>query len=101
MPSVSARESPGRPFWNGRGVPAELACNVVKSTQRGAVCATDAVPSSGTQCRRGLSHASPLPRPAPPKHLAEKILTSKSVLEGERKQVTSVTASEADRTAEV
>ena len=47
-------------------------------------------------CGRALGDAatsaspqdSPLPKPTRPKHLAEKILTSKSALEGERKQVT-------------
>ena len=46
------------------------------------------------KCGQAVSAASsaPLVRPSPetytPKHLAEKILTSKSALEGERKQVT-------------
>jgi len=45
------------------------------------------------ECGKALSEAStPGPRPDPrsytPKHLAEKILTSRAALEGERKQVT-------------
>src|SRR2546426_9829415 len=45
------------------------------------------------ECGKALSEAStPGPRPDPrsytPKHLAEKILTSRKALEGERKQVT-------------
>jgi class 3 adenylate cyclase len=46
------------------------------------------------ECGKPLSEASKPGRPAPdprsytPKHLAEKILTSRSALEGERKQVT-------------
>src|SRR5262245_28600310 len=44
------------------------------------------------ECATPVSAAGSAPRPSPesytPKHLAEKILTSKSALEGERKQVT-------------
>jgi class 3 adenylate cyclase/tetratricopeptide (TPR) repeat protein len=44
------------------------------------------------ECGARLGAASPVTRPAPqqytPKHLAERILTSKTALEGERKQVT-------------
>ena len=41
-------------------------------------------------CGAALSPAAPalVPRTYTPKHLAEKILTSRSALEGERKQVT-------------
>ena len=45
-------------------------------------CANCAAPLAGTQ--PGVAS----PQSYPPKHLAEKILTSKSALEGERKQVT-------------
>jgi class 3 adenylate cyclase len=41
-----------------------------------------------TPRQRGPSRASRPPRTYTPKHLAERILTSKSALEGERKQVT-------------
>ena len=61
-----------------------------------------ACPSCGTPSRRARSSAGPAARCSPPaerprspppesytpKHLAEKILTSKAALEGERKQVT-------------
>jgi zinc-ribbon domain len=44
-----------------------------------------------SECGRKLEHVSvpiPDPRSYTPKHLVEKILTSRSALEGERKQVT-------------
>jgi len=40
------------------------------------------------RCQQRRLHSSRRPTPTPPKHLAEKILTSKAALEGERKQVT-------------
>ncbi|HEY3066029.1 MAG TPA: AAA family ATPase [Methylomirabilota bacterium] len=67
-----------------------------------AACGTDNAPTHKfcKQCGRPLDAAAPAPPEAPdpvrfsspqsytPRHLAEKILTSKSALEGERKQVT-------------
>src|SRR5579864_67238 len=44
--------------------------------------------SCGTALPGGSAAAAPVPTSYTPKHLAEKILTSKSALEGERKQVT-------------
>ena len=44
--------------------------------------------SCGTVLPRDLAGAAPVPASYTPKHIAEKILTSRSALEGERKQVT-------------
>ena len=46
------------------------------------------VPSAGSRLSRRLSPGFASPQSYTPKHLAEKILTSKSALEGERRQVT-------------
>jgi zinc ribbon protein len=62
---------------------------------RCAHCGTE-LPSSAKFCNAcgqpitsgGPTSAPPDPRSYTPKHLAEKILTSRSALEGERKQVT-------------
>src|SRR4030095_9414419 len=59
-------------------------------------CGTDLPQGSKfcNKCGTAVSSATagqphfPPPDPSPPKHLAEKILTSKAALEGERKQVT-------------
>jgi len=46
------------------------------------------VPGAGSQVSAPTRHPAPDPRSYTPKHLADKILTSRSALEGERKQVT-------------
>jgi class 3 adenylate cyclase len=50
--------------------------------------ATAAEPGSASRSPPRRRRVSLLPRPTPPKHLAEQILTSKAALEGERKQIT-------------
>src|SRR5712691_5484384 len=51
-------------------------------------CATPLQAATLVATATPLPARPPMPSSAPPQHLAEKILTSRSALEGERKQVT-------------
>src|SRR5262245_49234206 len=81
----------GGRFCNGCGGPLELACPACHHANPPGSrfcngCATPLGESSvaSKEGRPGL----PSPQSYTPKHLAEKILTSRAALEGERKQVT-------------
>jgi class 3 adenylate cyclase len=84
--SCGSKNREGRKFCAGCGAALTLAC---------AACGASNQPGERFcgECGKPLLEAAkPAPPPAPrsytPKHLAEKILTSRSALEGERKQVT-------------
>src|SRR5713101_2612255 len=88
-PQCNHENPPGARFCNGCGARAELAC-----AGCGQVNALGSRFCSGCGTKLGDPEAA---RPGPrftspetytPQHLAEKILTSKAALEGERKQVT-------------
>ncbi len=87
--SCGSENREGRKFCAGCGAALTLAC---------AACGANNQPGERFcgECGKPLEAAKPAP-PAPrspdprsytPKHLAEKILTSRAALEGERKQVT-------------
>src|SRR5262245_33962518 len=84
--SCGSENREGRKFCAECGAGLTLAC---------AACGASNQPGERFcgDCRKPLLEAAkqgplPDPRSYTPKHLAEKILTSRSVLEGERKQVT-------------
>src|SRR5262245_18896347 len=72
-------------FCAGCGVRLVLSCEGC-----GAELPADArfCPRCGQPATSGAGSAGPAPEAYTPKHLAEKILTSRTALEGERKQVT-------------
>src|SRR5262245_58155062 len=76
----------GRKFCAGCGAELTLACVACGSKNRSGerFCGECGKPLAGT----AQPAQSPDPRSYTPKHLAEKILSSRSALEGERKQVT-------------
>jgi class 3 adenylate cyclase len=81
--------SPDAKFCNGCGIRLELVCPQCRYTNPPgsrfcAQCASP-LPNSGTSVSSSRFES---PQAYTPKHLAEKILTSRSALEGERKQVT-------------
>ena len=86
-PSCGHEPPSGSPFCNGCGAKLVLTC---------ASCGATPPPGSrfcnGCGATIGTAPAKPPPERDPrsytPKHLAEKILQSRSALEGERKQVT-------------
>ena len=88
-PQCQQENSPGAKFCNGCGARLELVCPACSHTN---------VAGSRfcNECGKPLDSAAAYvpasqftsPQTYTPKHLAEKILTSKSALEGERKQVT-------------
>jgi hypothetical protein len=84
--SCGSENREGRKFCADCGAELTVACGACKATNRlnERFCG---------ECGKPLTEASkpgplPDPRSYTPKHLAEKILTSRSALEGERKQVT-------------
>jgi class 3 adenylate cyclase len=88
-PECQHENPPGARFCNGCGARAELAC-----AECGQVNPSGSRFCNGCGAKLGdPAPAGPQPRFASPesytpKHLAEKILTSKAALEGERKQIT-------------
>jgi len=85
-PSCGHENRAGRRFCVQCGAGLELACSSCGASTEpgGRFCG---------ECGKSLAgspkvSAAPDPRSYTPKHLAEKILTSRSALEGERKQVT-------------
>ena len=98
--SACGRENPaGNRFCGRCGAPLERPCAVCQHTNPpdhrfcggcGAGLETAAPPLR--DIRSAATKSERAPRAYTPKHLAEKILQSKSVLEGERKQVTALFA---------
>jgi len=92
--SACAHENrPGRKFCVNCGASLERRCpqcNAACASEEKfcGECGTPLGVSAGIQKRVDTLHPTPDPRSYTPKHLADKILQSKSALEGERKQVT-------------
>ena len=80
-PSCGFENPEGLKFCNDCGTPLRMPC---------AQCGFANQPQAKFcgECGASLSPHPPALRPYTPAHLAEKILTSRSALEGERKQVT-------------
>ena len=86
-PRCQAENRAGRRFCGECGLSLALTCSSCGFLNEGnekfcGGCGTPMTPSAAT------SRPSPSPESYTPKHLAERILTSKAALEGERKQVT-------------
>src|SRR5262245_34746384 len=84
-PRCQQENRPGRRFCSECGASLALACpSCGFSNEPGEkFCG-----GCGTSLAAATAPGSPAPESYTPKHLAEKILTSRSALEGERKQVT-------------
>jgi len=87
VPRCQAENRAGRRFCGECGLSLALTCPSCGFLNEGGEkfcggCGTPMTPSAAT------SPSSPAPESYTPKHLAERILTSKAALEGERKQVT-------------
>ena len=85
--STVPRREPRRRFGSARTAAAAshwLARSAAENSRR----VSDSVARAGPQPRASPPTRTPSPESYTPKHLAEKILTSRSALEGERKQVT-------------
>jgi hypothetical protein len=88
-PRCQTTNSPGRRFCAECGASLAVACPACEFANEAGVkfcggCGSSLASSAGTPGTTCFSS----PQSYTPKHLAEKILTSKAALEGERKQVT-------------
>ena len=83
-----AENSPGRRFCGECGAPLAVLCGACGFSNEPGIkfCGGCGAPLGATPATATAKFASP--DAYTPKHLAEKILTTKSALEGERKQVT-------------
>ena len=88
-PRCQHENSAGAKFCNGCGARLELACPACKHTNlAGSRFCNECGATLGVSSEALAAPRLRTPETYTPKHLAEKILTSKAALEGERKQVT-------------
>src|SRR5215208_2389974 len=93
-PTCQHENRDGRRFCAECGAPLSLACSGCGFANEPAekFCGGCGAPLSAPSASRALaptsSHPAPSPQQYTPQHLAERILTSRAALEGERKQVT-------------
>ncbi len=89
-PGCEAENKSGRKFCSACGKPLPLACPSCGFTNEAgdAFCGDCGKPLNEPRREASSTDRQPSPQQYTPSHLAEKILTSKSALEGERKQVT-------------
>src|SRR5213594_3728061 len=89
-PRCDAENREGRRFCGACGASLSLACQACGFTNEAGerFCGGCGQPLTPAAAPSAAAPSPPSPQTYTPKHLAEKILTSKSALEGERKQVT-------------